>query len=90
MITLRDSKALAGLFGPAAKYARSFETANRILETVASDVFGQLAIYGQPTLIPASQDIDLTPGIHGQLLSFTRLEADSNETPFHLEMGKLV
>jgi len=83
-------EALAGLSGPAAEYTRSFEAANRMLETIAGDVFGQLAIYGQPTLVPAPQDIDLTPGIHGQLLSFTRLARDSNETPFHLEMGKLV
>jgi hypothetical protein len=83
-------EALAALSGPAAEYARSFEAANRMLEAAASNVFGQLAIYGQPTLVPAPQDIDLTPGIHGQLVSFTRLATDSDQTPFHVEMGQLV
>jgi hypothetical protein len=83
-------EALAALSGPAAEYARSFEAANRMLEAAGSNIFGQLAIYGQPTLVPAPQDIDLTPGIHGQLVSFTRLATDSNQTPFHLEMGELV
>jgi len=83
-------EAVAALSGPAAEYVRSFDTANRLLETVASDVFGQLAIYGQPTLISAPQDIDLSSEIHGRLLSFTRPLIDPNETPFHLQMGSLV
>jgi hypothetical protein len=83
-------EALAALADPAMEYARSFGEANRMLETMATDVFGQLAIYGQPTLASSPRDIDLTPGIHGQLLSFTHLSADSNGTPFYLEMGELV
>lgn len=81
---------LAALSGLAAEYARSFEAANSTLESATSDVFGQLAIYGKPILVPALQDIDLTPGLHGQLVSFTRVAPDSDEAPFYLEMGELV
>lgn len=81
---------LATLSGPAAEYVRSFEAANRVLESAASNVFGQLAIYGPPTLVSAPQDIDLTPGIDDQLVSFTRPVTDSNKALFHLETGKLV
>jgi hypothetical protein len=81
---------LAGLFGPAAEYVQAFEAANRALETAASDVFGQLAVYGQPTLVRGPQDIDLRLGNRGQLVSFTRPLTGGDDTRFHLETGQLV
>jgi hypothetical protein len=78
---------LAGLSGNAAEYAQAFGDANHLLETAASNIFGQLAIYGHPTMVAAPQDIDLTPGTHNQLVSFTRPVTGS---VFHLEPGMLV
>lgn len=81
---------LAALSGPAEEYARSFDAANRLLETAASDVFSQLATYGRPTTAGRPGDIDLRRGARGLLVSFTRPADDGNGTRFHLEMGQLV
>ena len=84
------AEALAALSGRAAEYAQAFDAANRVLETAASDVFEQLAVYGQPTLVHSPQDIDLRPGNRGQLVSFTRPLAGETDTRSHLEPGQLV
>lgn len=84
------AEVLAALSGPAAEYVQAFEAANRALETAASDVFGQLAVYGQPALVHSPQEIDLRPGSRGQLVSFTRPLVGGNDAQFHLEMGQLV
>jgi len=81
---------LAALSGPAEEYARSFDAANRLLETAASDVLSQLAAYGPPTTAGRPGDIDLRPGARGLLVSFTRPADDENGARFHLEMGQLV
>lgn len=83
-------RVLAALSDSAAEYTKAFEAANRLLEIAATEVFGQLAVYGQPVSVSNPQDIDLTPGAYGQLVSFTRPLADEDETQFHLETGQLV
>jgi hypothetical protein len=81
---------LAGLSGPAQEYARSFDAANRLIETAASDVFSQLAAYGQPTTAGRPGDLDMRRGDRRLVVSFTRLADDGNRPRFHLEMGQLV
>lgn len=81
---------LYALSGPAAEYAQAFEAANHALETAASNVFGQLTVYGRPTPVSGTQDIDLTPGNPGQLVSFTRPVSGGEETQFHLDIGQLI
>jgi hypothetical protein len=85
------SDAVAALSGPAKEYTSSFEEANRVLVTAASDVFGQLAAYGEPATGASPQNIDYRPGSHIQLVSFTQAANDGNESasPF-LEMGQLM
>lgn len=81
---------LATLSGPAEKYARAFEAANRRLDTAASDVFSQLAAYGPPAKVGRPQDIDMRSGSRGPQVSFTRPADDGNGPRWHLEMGQLV
>lgn len=53
---------IATLTGPARQFADAFDTADRLLELAASDVFGQLAVYGTPLLMQNVTDIDFEPG----------------------------
>jgi hypothetical protein len=84
------AEALVALSGPAAEYAQAFEAANLALETAAVEVFGQLAVYGQPTLVRNPLDVDLRPGSRGQLVSFTRPPTSGGATLPHLDVGQLL
>ncbi|MCZ7434762.1 hypothetical protein [Streptomyces sp. WMMC1477] len=50
------------LTGPARQFANAFDAADQLVELAASDVFGQLALYGSPLLLQNVTDIDLEPG----------------------------
>lgn len=80
---------LSTLSGPAHEYATAFGTANRLVETAASDAFGELVAYGPPLSIPSPQDIDLRPGTP-QLVSFTRALTEETEPSGTLEMGQIL
>ncbi len=80
---------LSTLSGPAQRYATAFGTANGLLETAASDVFGELATYGPPVSISPPQDIDLRPGTF-RLVSFTRTITEETDFPELLEMGQIL
>ena len=80
---------LSTLSGVAKEYASSFAVANGLINTAASDVFGELTAYGPPQSVSGAQDIDLRPGTL-QLVSFTR-EAMDGTTGFRLlEMGQII
>jgi hypothetical protein len=49
------------LEGSARSYADAFATANDLIDTSASEVFGQLAMYGEPISLPANR-LDLRGG----------------------------
>lgn len=49
------------LEGPARSYADAFGAANDLIENSASQVFGQLAMYGKPIFLPATK-LDLRGG----------------------------
>ncbi|WP_037624140.1 hypothetical protein [Streptomyces aureus] len=53
---------LATLTGPARQFADAFDNADKLVELAASDVFGQLALYGGPLLVQNVTDIDFEPG----------------------------
>ncbi|AZM89951.1 MULTISPECIES: hypothetical protein [Streptomyces] len=53
---------LETLSGPAREYADAFDGADLLVETAASDVFGQLALYGAVTRLAGIRDVDLDPG----------------------------
>ncbi|ABS06061.1 hypothetical protein [Kineococcus radiotolerans] len=59
-------KAVGALSGPAREYADAFDAADRLIELVASDVFGQLAIYGTIGLAGVSE-LDVRGGNHGKV-----------------------
>ncbi|MFE9292020.1 hypothetical protein [Streptomyces olivaceus] len=50
------------LTGPARQFANAFDAANQLVELAASDVFGQLALYGRPLSMQNVTDIDFEPG----------------------------
>jgi hypothetical protein len=50
------------LTGPARQFANAFDAADQLVELAASDVFGQLALYGSPLLMQNVTEIDLDPG----------------------------
>lgn len=82
---------VAALSGPAKEYAYSFDEANRVLVTAASDVFSQLTAYGQPATSANPKNIDHKPGSHIRLVSFTQAADDGSESTFpFLEMGQLM
>ncbi|GLX20853.1 MULTISPECIES: hypothetical protein [Streptomyces] len=56
------SEELEALSGPAREYADAFDGADLLVETAASDVFGQLALYGAVTRLAGIRDVDLDPG----------------------------
>lgn len=64
---------IGALTGPADEYARTFGAANNLIETVASDVFGQLTCYGVDTVTP--EDVDTTPD-EPPRISFTLTDPD--------------
>jgi hypothetical protein len=80
---------LTGLFGAASDYATAFGAVNDLLETAASDVFAELAVYGPPSAVSHPEDIDLRPGTL-QLVSFSR--GMSQDTGFigFLDLGQLI
>lgn len=53
---------IAALSGTAREYAHAFDAADRLVETAASEVFGQLAAYGEPAIVTAPQEIDFNVG----------------------------
>jgi hypothetical protein len=63
------SEEIETLSGSAREYADAFEAADQLVETAASDIFGQLAAYGEPTTFTHVQDIDLLPR-HPQAVTF--------------------
>lgn len=77
------NEALNTLTGSSQEYATSFTNANRIVETAASDVFGELVAYGQPTTVSGPRDIDLRPGAF-QLASFTCTTDAGDVSPLNL------
>lgn len=79
---------LDGLHGSAMEYAKAFSGINRLVELAASEVFGELAIYGQPTVLSCVEDIDLRPGTY-QLASFTRTDNGAENFDL-LEIGQIV
>lgn len=68
---------LAALSGAAAEYATTFDAVDRLIETAASDVFGQLACY--PVASWPCNKLEITPG-EQTVVSFT-LEDDSPMWP---------
>jgi hypothetical protein len=50
------------LTGAAREYAEAFDAANELIEHAASDVFGQLAAYGDPSVIDGCCELTLRPG----------------------------
>jgi hypothetical protein len=54
--------AIEELTGAALNYAVTFESVDRLIETAASDVFGQLAAFREPTMLGDQGDIDFIPG----------------------------
>lgn len=65
-----------GLAGSAAEYASAFGAANALIESAASDVFGELTCYGIDTFEPA--DVETSPG-RPPTVAFT--VADPREWP---------
>ncbi len=61
---------LDALTGQAREFADAFDAADELVELAASDVFGQLAVYGSPVNLGRVAEIDLEPGAT-QYASFT-------------------
>ncbi|KRB65120.1 hypothetical protein ASE03_32595 [Kitasatospora sp. Root187] len=74
---------LETLTGPAQHFADAFHRADMLIETAASDVFGQLAIYGLPIQLGKVTNIDLEPGT-------PRRAHFTPENDLWLETGELV
>ncbi|WP_157734721.1 hypothetical protein [Actinopolyspora erythraea] len=53
--THMTSNAINSLEGTARSYADAFTAANNLIEVCASEIFGQLAMYGNPISLPATQ-----------------------------------
>jgi hypothetical protein len=68
------SEEINALTGPAREYADAFDAADQLVETIASDVFGQLATYGEPTTFGRPRDLDIQPGDQ-RVVSFTYTDA---------------
>lgn len=68
------SEEINALTGPAREYADAFDAADQLVETIASDVFGQLATYGEPTTIGRPRDLDMQPG-ESRVITFTPTDA---------------
>jgi len=77
------NEVLSALTESAQEYATAFTDANKIIQAAASDVFGELAVYGQPATLPGSRDIDLRPGA-SQLVSFTCMTDATDVSPLNL------
>jgi len=58
------------LTGQAREFADAFDAADELVELAASDIFGQLAVYGSPVNLGRVAEIDLEPGAT-QYASFT-------------------
>ncbi len=56
------SEEIEALAGSAREYADAFDAADHLVETAASDVFGQLAAYGEPSTFGRPQELDMEPG----------------------------
>jgi len=80
---------LSTLSGVPEEYTSAFDAANGLVNTAASDVFGELAIYGPPVSISEVQDIDLRPGTL-QLVGFTRNMMVGTPGFRLLEMGQII
>jgi hypothetical protein len=77
------------LSGAAKEYASAFDSANRMINIAASDVFGELTVYGSPISIPGARDIDFRPGSL-QLIGFTRDALDHILGFRMLEVGQII
>lgn len=53
---------IAAMQGSARAYADAFDKADRLIETLSSDIFGQLAAYGEPDTCARPRDLDIEPG----------------------------
>jgi hypothetical protein len=68
------SEEINALTAPAREYADAFDAADQLVETIASDVFGQLATYGEPATIRRPRDLDIQPS-RPRVISFTHTDA---------------
>jgi hypothetical protein len=59
--------AIETLTGAAREYADAFEAANKVVETAASEVFGQLVAFGRPSAQYRASDVDLVHDLSPQL-----------------------
>lgn len=55
--------ALDALSGIAKEYAEAFAAVDALIETAASNVFGQIAAYGSPTVFEQVSEIDIESGV---------------------------
>lgn len=81
------NEALSVLTGSAQEYATAFTDVNKLIQAAASDVFGELAVYGKPATLTGSRDIDLRPGTF-QLVSFNYITDATKTSP--LNLGQIV
>lgn len=65
---------LEALAGTAREYVDAFAAADQLVETAASDIFGQLATYGELSTLSQPEDLDLYPG-NPQAVAFTLPDA---------------
>lgn len=64
------SEEINTLTGAAREYADAFDALDQLVETAASDVFGQLAAYGDPTTFNGLRDLDVQPRAAGRAITF--------------------
>ncbi len=64
------SEELNTLTGTAREYADAFDAADQLVETAASDIFGQLVAYGEPTTFTRPQDLDMQPTAPNRVITF--------------------
>ncbi len=73
------SEEIEALPRAAREYSDAFGFADQLVETVASDVFGQLAAYGEPLQYPPPQHLDVGAG-SPQMVTFTISDSMWSET----------
>ncbi|MBB4919116.1 YlbF family regulator [Streptosporangium saharense] len=64
------SEEIKALEGVALEYANAFDAAEQLVEMVASDIFGQISVYGNSDIFTKPQDLDIQPGDQ-QTVTFT-------------------
>jgi hypothetical protein len=73
------SEEIEALTDAAREYSDAFGVVDELLETVASDVFGQLAAYGEPLQYPPPEHLDVGAG-SPQTVTFTITDSMWSET----------